>query len=102
MSAQTIYADLQTDDNKKLWAYAQELAEFRRKAEKAIEDDDSDLDFNDTAAVKKHISKALLRQMDNGNAASAKELSRILGIDAESRDIIIEPVNFAEATWEID
>ena len=102
MSAQTIYVDLQTNDNKKLWAYAQELAEFRRKDEKSSQDDDSDLDFNDTAAVKKYISKALLRQMDNGNAASAKELSRILGIDAESRDIIIEPVNFAEATWEID
>lgn len=102
MSSQTIYADLKSGDNKKMWAYAQELAEFRRKAEKAIEDDDSDLDFNDTVAVKKHISKALLRQMDNGNAASAKELSRILGIDAESRDIIIETVNFAEATWEID
>lgn len=102
MSSQTIFAEMKEADNKKLWAYAQELAEFRRKAEKAIEDDDSDLDFNDTAAVKKYISKALLRQMNNGNAASAKELSRILGIDADSRDIIIEPVSFSEATWEID
>lgn len=102
MSAQTIFAEMQSSDNKKLWAYAQELAEFRRKAEKSSQGDDSDLDFNDTSAVKKYISRALLRQMDNGNAASAKELSRILGVDAESRDIIIESVNFAEATWEIE
>ena len=31
MTAQTIYADLQSGDNKKLWAYAKELSEFRRK-----------------------------------------------------------------------
>jgi hypothetical protein len=100
MSSQTIYSELKSADNKQLWAFAQEIADLRRKATKV--NDSSGVDFNDKAAVKEYISKALLRQMDNGNAASAKELTRILGVDAESEELIIEPVDFAEATWELE
>tara|TARA_R100000329_G_scaffold139444_1_gene121354 strand:- start:1214 stop:1516 length:303 start_codon:yes stop_codon:yes gene_type:complete len=100
MSTQTIFTDLQSGDNKKLWAYAQELNTFRRKEKEVA--NSSTIDFNDKSAVKQYISEALLRQMDNGNAASAKELARILGVNEETQDLILEPVNFAEATWEIE
>jgi len=100
MSAQTIYADLQTDDNKKLWAYAQELAEFRRKSQEVV--DTSSIDWSDKTAVKQFLAESFKRQVDNGNAAAGKELARIFGVTEETQDIIIEPVNFAEATWEIE
>ncbi len=99
MSSQTIYADLKSGDNKKMWAYAQELAEFRRKADKVK---DVNIDFTDKESVQQQVMEHLLQQTANGNAASAKELARLLGLGEATQDIIIETVDFAEATWQID
>lgn len=98
MSSQTIYNELKEGDNKKLWAYAQEISEFRRKQERIV--DASGVDFSDKDEVKKFIANALVKQMNSGNAASAKELARIYGISEETQDIIINLVNFAEVEWE--
>lgn len=99
MSSQTIYADLKSGDNKKMWAYAQELAEFRRKADKIK---DVNIDFSDKESVQQQVMEHLLQQTANGNAASAKELARLLGFGEATQDIVIETVDFAEATWQID
>jgi O6-methylguanine-DNA--protein-cysteine methyltransferase len=99
MSSQTIYADLKSGDNKKMWAYAQELAEFRRKADKIK---DVNIDFSDKESVQQQVMEHLLQQTANGNAASAKELARLLGLGEATQDIVIETVDFAEATWQID
>lgn len=99
MSSQTIYADLKSGDNKKMWAYAQELAEFRRKSDKIK---DVNIDFSDKESVQQQVMEHLLQQTANGNAASAKELARLLGLGEATQDIIIETVDFAEATWQID
>ena len=99
MSSQTIYADLKSGDNKKMWAYAQELAEFRRKADKIK---DVNIDFTDKESVQQQVMEHLLQQTANGNAASAKELARLLGLGEATQDIVIETVDFAEATWQID
>ena len=99
MSSQTIYADLKSGDNKKMWAYAQELAEFRRKADKVK---NVNIDFTDKESVQQQVMEHLLQQTANGNAASAKELARLLGLGEATQDIIIETVDFAEATWQID
>tara|TARA_R110002012_G_scaffold184024_2_gene350575 strand:- start:95 stop:397 length:303 start_codon:yes stop_codon:yes gene_type:complete len=100
MSAETIYSDLKSEDNKKLWAYAKELAEFRRKADMVMEG--SSIDWNDKSSVKLYISEALKRQMDNGSAAAARELVHVEGIKEDTQDLIIEPVNFAEVVWETE
>jgi|TARA_X000001382_G_scaffold80681_3_gene56808 O6-methylguanine-DNA--protein-cysteine methyltransferase len=99
MSSQTIYADLKSGDNKKMWAYAQELAEFRRKSDKIK---DVNIDFSDKESVQQQVMEHLLQQTANGNAASAKELARLLGLGEATQDIVIETVDFAEATWQID
>ena len=85
-------------DNKQLWAFAQELSELRRKKENEI--DTSSIDWNDKNAIKQFLAESFKRQMDNGNAAAGKELSRIFGVTEESQDIIIEPVDFSEVVWE--
>ena len=85
-------------DNKQLWAFAQELSELRRKKENEI--DTSSIDWNDKNAIKQFLAESFKRQMDNGNAAAGKELSRIFGVNEESQDIIIEPVDFSEVVWE--
>ncbi len=99
MSSQTIYADLKSGDNKKMWAYAQELAEFRRKSDKIK---DVNIDFSDKESVQQQVMEHLLQQTANGNAASAKELARLLGLGEATQDKVIETVDFAEATWQID
>ena len=40
--------------------------------------------------------------MDNGSAAAARELVHVEGIKEDTQDLIIEPVNFAEAVWETE
>ena len=100
ISADTIYSDLKNGDNKQLWAYAKELSEFRRK-NKSLSDTSS-IDWNDKSSVKLYISEALKRQLDNGSAAAARELISVEGIKEDTQDLIIEPVNFAEATWEVE
>ncbi len=95
MSAQTIYNDLKECDNKKFWAYAQELAEFRRKSEKVKEK--VTVDFSDKENVQQQVWEYLLAQTADGNAASAKELSKQLGLGEAERDIIIQMVDFANA-----
>lgn len=95
MSAQTIYNDLKECDNKKFWAYAQELAEFRRKSEKVKEK--VTVDFSDKENVQQQVWEYLLAQTADGNAASAKELSKQLGLGEAERDIIIHMVEFINA-----
>tara|TARA_A100001015_G_scaffold276140_1_gene334104 strand:- start:463 stop:780 length:318 start_codon:yes stop_codon:yes gene_type:complete len=95
VSAQTIYNDLKECDNKKFWAYAQELAEFRRKSEKVKEK--VTVDFSDKENVQQQVWEYLLAQTADGNAASAKELSKQLGLGEAERDIIIQMVDFANA-----
>lgn len=97
MSSQTIYSELKSGDNKKLWAYAQELDTFRRKA--STSDDISDIDFDDPDAVRKDLYKELRKAYQNGNVAGAKELVDLLNIKDKSNQLIIEPVNFADAEW---
>ena len=97
MSSQTIYSELKSGDNKKLWAYAQELDNFRRKA--STGDDISDIDFDDPDAVRKDLYKELRKAYQNGNVAGAKELVDLLNIKDKSNQWIIEPVNFADAEW---
>ena len=82
-----------------MWAYAQELAEFRRKSDKIK---DVNIDFSDKESVQQQVMEHLLQQTANGNAASAKELARLLGLGEATQDIVIETVDFAEATWQID
>ena len=98
MTTQEIYNDMQSGDNKKLWSYAKELIEFRRKKEKIK---DVNVDFSDKEVVKQQVMEYLLQQTASGNAASAKELARLLGLDEATQDIVIETVDFAEATWQI-
>jgi hypothetical protein len=98
MTTQEIYNDMQSGDNKKLWSYAKELVEFRRKKDKIK---DVNVDFSDKEVVKQQVMEYLLQQTASGNAASAKELARLLGLDEATQDIVIETVDFAEATWEI-
>ena len=98
MTTQEIYNDMQSGDNKKLWSYAKELVEFRRKKDKIK---DVNVDFSDKEVVKQQVMEYLLQQTASGNAASAKELARLLGLDEATQDIVIETVEFAEATWEI-
>jgi len=98
VSSQTIYSEMKNADNKQLWAFAQELSELRRKKENEI--DTSSIDWNDKNAIKQFLAESFKRQMDNGNAAAGKELSRIFGVTEESQDIIIEPVDFSEVVWE--
>ena len=98
MTTQEIYNDMQSGDNKKLWSYAKELSEFRRKKDKVK---DVNVDFSDKEVVKQQVMEYLLQQTASGNAASAKELARLLGLDEATQDIVIETVDFAEATWEI-
>ena len=71
MSAQTIYNDLKECDNKKFWAYAQELAEFRRKKDKVK--DKVTVDFSDKETVQQQVWEYLLQQTADGNAASGKD-----------------------------
>lgn len=99
MSAQTIFAEMQTSDNKKLWAFAQELAEFRRKSDKVK---DVNVDFSNKEEVQQQVMEHLLKQTASGNAASAKELARLLGLGEATQDIVIESVDFAEAVWELE
>ena len=98
MTTQEIYNDMQSGDNKKLWSYAKELIEFRRKKDKIK---DVNVDFSDKEVVKQQVMEYLLQQTASGNAASAKELARLLGLDEATQDIVIETVDFAEATWQI-
>ena len=98
MTTQEIYNDMQSGDNKKLWSYAKELVEFRRKKDKIK---DVNVDFSDKEVVKQQVMEYLLQQTASGNAASAKELARLLGLDEATQDIVIETVDFAEATWQI-
>ena len=89
---------MQSGDNKKLWSYAKELVEFRRNKDKIK---DVIVAFSDKEVVKQQVMEYLLQQTASGNAASAKELARLLGLDEATQDIVIETVDFAEATWQI-
>lgn len=97
MSSQTIFTELQGADNKKLWAFAQELDTFRKKADTST--DINDIDFSDDEAVRRDLYRELRKAYQNGNVAGAKELIDLLNIKDKSNQLIIEPVNFADAEW---
>jgi endonuclease III len=99
MNAQSIYADLQTDDNKKLWAYAQELAEFRRKSEKVK---NASIDLSDKDGLRDTVMEHLFDQSAKGNAQASDKLAKLAGLTEDTADIVIESVNFAEAVWELE
>lgn len=99
MNAQSIYADLQSDDNKKLWAYAQELAEFRRKSEKVK---NANIDLSDKEGLRDTVMEHLFDQSAKGNAQASDKLAKLAGLTEDTADIVIESVNFAEAVWELE
>ena len=100
MSSQTIYAELKNADNKQMWAFAQELYEYRRKQTTEVNTDS--IDWTDKNSIKQFLAEALKKQTKDGNAAAAKEIARIFGVTEETQDIIIEPVDFAEVVWDSD
>jgi hypothetical protein len=99
MTAQEIYDDIKKADNKKLWAYAQELAEFQRKNEKSSELKDSldGIDFNDTDKMRQIVFEHLLAESGRGNAQASDKLGKYLGLEQEKQKIIIQVVDFADA-----
>ena len=98
MSAKEIFDDIKTAENKKLWAYAQELAEFRRLAKKKAETTDlSKIDFEDTDNMRQIVFEHLLAESSRGNAQASDKLGKYLGLEQKQQDIIIEMVDFINA-----
>lgn len=95
MSAQTIFSELQEGDNKKLWAYAQELAEFRRTS--SAPKGRRTVDFDDKNALRLDVMEHLYEQSDKGNAQASEKLAKIAGLTEKSQDILIQVVDFSNA-----
>ena len=104
MTAQEIYEDIKNADNKKLWAYAQKIAEFQRKADKdsQIQSSLDQIDFNDTESMRQALFTHLYKESDRGNAQASDKLGKYLGLENRNQDIIIQIVDFANAYTEED
>jgi hypothetical protein len=103
VTAQEIFEDLKGADNKKLWAYAQQLFEFERKAKKKSDALDlSEVDFEDTASMRQIVFQHLLAESGRGNAQASDKLGKYLGLEQKAQDIIIQVVDFADAYTEDD
>ena len=99
MTAQQIFDDMKASDNKKLWAYAQELAEFKRKEEKSskIKSSLDGVDFTDTESMRQIVFEHLLAESGRGNAQASDKLGKYLGLEQEKQKIIIQVIDFANA-----
>lgn len=95
MKAQEIYDTIMDGDKKKIWAIAQELAEFKRKASKVKPK--TDIDYTNHDEVQEYVIESLLAMCDDNNAQAAKELSRMFQIGEKGQDLIIQPVDFKDA-----
>ena len=95
MTAKQIYDEIKSGDNKKIWAFAQELHELKRRASKV--GPDVDVDWSNEEEVRAFVIKSLLKQTSDGNAVSTKELTRLFNIGEKERQLIIEVVDFARA-----
>ncbi len=104
MTAKEIYDDMKVSDNKKLWAYAQELAEFKRKEAKSakIQSSLDDVDFTDTDSMRQIVFQHLLAESGRGNAQASDKLGKYLGLEQEKQKIIIQVIDFADAYIEED
>lgn len=99
MSSQTIYSELKEGDNKKLWAYAQELDGFRRKEKKEKDTQTSldQIDFSDTESMRQALFTHLYKESDKGNAQASDKLGKYLGLEAEKQSLLIQLVDFQNA-----
>ncbi len=98
MSAQTIYSELKNGDNKQLWAFANELSEFRRKKETVK--DASTVNLDDKEGLRQEVLEHLYQESSRGNAQASDKLAKLAGLTEESADIIIETVEFSNAQWQ--
>jgi hypothetical protein len=88
MTAQEIYDTIKEGDNKKIWAFAQELASFKKQSSKVKPK--TNIDFTNHEEVQKYVIESLLAQ-------AAKELSRMFQIGDKGQDLIIQCVDFKDA-----
>lgn len=95
MSSQTIYTELKNADNKQMWAFAQEINNFRRKAEK-IKDIDK-IDFTDTDSIRQSVFEHLFTESSKGNAQASDKLGKYLGLEEGKQQLFIELVDFKNA-----
>lgn len=95
MTAQEIYDTIKEGDNKKIWAFAQELASFKKQSSKVKPK--TNIDFTNHEEVQKYVIESLLAMCDDNNAQAAKELSRMFQIGDKGQDLIIQCVDFKDA-----
>ena len=99
MTAQNIYNDLKAGDNSKLWGYAKEIHESRKKIEKSAKKK-TDIDLNDKEGLKETVMAHLFEQSSRGNAQASDKLARLAGLSESTSDITIESVDFSKVEWQ--
>ena len=95
-SVQEIFDDLKNADNKKIWAYAQELYNANLKLDKLnkkIKSIDG-VDFEDKESLRQLVLEHLLKESAKGNAQASDKLAKLAGLGETEQDIIIEIVNY--------
>lgn len=101
-TAQTIFAQLQTADNKILWAYAQEIVSLRKQSSKPqvkeVEQDNifDGVDLEDKDAMRKVVLTDLLRESKNGNAQASAHFSKIAGLEETKQNVYIQTIDYSE------
>lgn len=96
-TAQSIYARLKEGDNKKLWAFAQELHAANNKLEKIskkLKQKDKAINLDDKESLRQSVLEHLYAESSKGNAQASDKLARLAGLGEETQDIIIEVVNY--------
>jgi hypothetical protein len=95
-TAQEIFDELKSADNKKFWSFAQELSNANRKLEKMKDKLKSvdNIDFNNKERLKTLVLEHLLKESAKGNAQASDKLAKLAGLSETEQDIIIEIVNY--------
>tara|TARA_R100001163_G_scaffold14424_1_gene13182 strand:+ start:8364 stop:8699 length:336 start_codon:yes stop_codon:yes gene_type:complete len=95
-TAQEIFDELKSADNKKFWAFAQELSTANRRLAKLKEKLKSvdGIDFSNKEKLKTLVLEHLLKESAKGNAQASDKLAKLAGLSESEQDIIIEIVNY--------
>ena len=94
--AQEIFDELKSADNKKFWAFAQELHNANRRLAKLKDKLKSvdGIDFSNKEKLKTLVLEHLLKESAKGNAQASDKLAKLAGLSETEQDIIIEIVNY--------
>lgn len=108
MNQKQIYDKIKSLDNSALWSFCAEIAKLYKQIREYIErerenknniekgpDFPDDL-LDDKEALRTHVMRHLFTESEKGNAQASDKLTKIAGLDKESRDIVIEIISFKD------